>query len=390
MPNSALVTAPQEVITFRKEFPILEHKVHLANNSRSALSRNGMKSMQEYMDAWNREGAPWAAWAAKHEELRASFADMIGAKMHEIAIVPSVSVAMGTVASCFAWRERPAVAFDDFSFPSVVYLWLAHAARGVEVRRARERDGEMLPEAFDDILDDKVQLLTVSHVYYNTAHRLNLPAVAERCRAHDILFVVDDYQCCGTRPINIQEMGADVLVTGTVKYLLGSPGLALLYVREGLFDRLHPAATGWFGQEDFNDFQIERHKEASDARRFQAGSAAFPAIFDSLAGIELIKSVGLDKIGPWIETLTAHFIARCTEEGFLVTTPRDPAKRGPHVSVSSHDLQAALGELAKRDIVITGREGNIRAAFHYFNTPEDIEALIGAFREIEHLIVKAE
>ena len=71
----------------------------------------------------------------------------------------------------------------------------------------------MPPEAFDDILDDKVQLLTVSHVYYNTAHRLNLPAVAERCRAHDILFVVDDYQCCGTRPINVHKMGADVLVT---------------------------------------------------------------------------------------------------------------------------------------------------------------------------------
>ena len=86
------------------------------------------------MDAWNQEGAPWAAWAAKHEELRASFADMIGAKMHEIAIVPSVSVAMGTLASCFDWRDRPAVAFDDFSFPSVVYLWLAHARSGVEVR----------------------------------------------------------------------------------------------------------------------------------------------------------------------------------------------------------------------------------------------------------------
>ncbi len=390
MPESTVVTAPQEVLTFRKEFPILAHKVHLANNSRSALSRDGMKSVQEYMDAWDQEGAPWAKWAAKHEELRASFADMIGAKMSEIAIVPSVTAAMGGLASCFDWRDRPAVAFDEFSFPSVVYLWLAYQARGVEVRRARSRNGELPPEAFDDILDEKVQLLTVSHVYYNTAHRLNLQAVAEKCRAHDILFVVDDYQCCGTRPIDVQEMGADILMTGTVKYLFGSPGLALLYVREGLFDRLHPAATGWFGQEDFNDFQIERNKEAPDARRFQMGSAAFPAIFDSLAGIELIKSVGLDKIGPWIEALTAHFIDRCTEEGFFVATPRDPAKRGPHVSVSCHDLPAVLGELGKRDIVITGREGNIRAAFHYYNTPEDIEFLIAALKEIEHLIVKAE
>ena len=390
MPESTLLTTPQDVLTFRKEFPIVDHKVHLANNSRSALSRDGMKSVQEYMDAWNQEGAPWAKWAAKHEELRASFARMIGAHTHEIAIVPSVTAAMVGLASCFDWRERPAVAFDEFNFPSVVYVWLAYQARGVEVRRVRARNGEMPPEAFDDILDDKVQLLTVSHVYYNTAHRLNLPAVAKKCREHDILFVVDDYQCCGTRPIDVKEMGADVLMTGTVKYLFGSPGLALLYVREGLFDRLHPAATGWFGQEDFNDFQIEQNKEAPDARRFQTGSAAFPAIFDSLAGIELIQSVGLDKIGPWIETLTSHFIDRCTEEGFLVTTPRDPSKRGPHVSVSSHDLQTALSELGKRDIVITGREGNIRAAFHYYNTPEDIEALIAALKEIEHLIVKAQ
>ena len=128
--SSTSVNTPAEVFAFRKQFPIFENKIHLANNSKGALSQAVILAHQEYLESWKRDGAPWHTWVGKQESLRASFAEMIGAKPHEIAACPSVSVALYSIASCLDWRERPAVVFDDFSFPSVTYMWHAQAIRG--------------------------------------------------------------------------------------------------------------------------------------------------------------------------------------------------------------------------------------------------------------------
>ncbi len=200
--------------------------------------------------------------------------------------------------------------------------------------------------------------------------------------------MVDDYQSAGSRPVNVRQTGIDILTTGTVKFMLGSAGVALLYVREELLPELHPTLTGWFGQKNPEDFQIDRNIEAPDATRFQNGTPAIPAIYDSLAGIDLIKSVGLNTIASWIDQLTALLMDRLQEEGFVPATPIDPRKRGPQVAIRSHDMDAAVAELARRNICVTSRDGNIRIAFHYYNTPDDIEVLIENMKQIPSLMVR--
>jgi len=379
--------APREVLDFRKQFPIFEKQVHLANNSKGALGRSVIAAHQEYLDSWLREGAPWGLWVAKHEALRAAFAKMIGAHVREVAVCPSATLGLATVASCFDYKKRPALAFDDFSFPSVTYLWHAQAMRGAKIRRVHANDKNEIPvESFDHVFDKHLQFLSVAHVCYKNGHRMDLPSLASRSHDAGALFVVDDYQSCGSRPLNVKKANIDVLITGTVKFLLGSAGVALLYVREDLLDQLHPTITGWFGQNNPDDFQVERHVEAKDATRFQCGTPAIPSVYDSLAGLALVETVGLEAIGLWIDSLTALLIARLQEEGFVPATPLDPAKRGPQVAVRSTDAVRAVAELARRNIVATSRDNNVRVAFHYYNTPGDIEALMQAFKEIKSLM----
>ncbi len=389
MSTTAAVSVPQEVLDFRQQFPIFGKKIHLANNSKGALSHAAVRAYQEYLDSWAEGGAPWGVWVEKHEQLRESFAEMIGAHTHEIAICPSVTIALAAVASCFQWRDRHAVVFDDFSFPSVTYMWHAQATRGAEIRRVHpDANNEIPPEAFDAVLDRNCKLLSVAHVCYKNGHRMDLNALARRCHEVGALFVVDDYQSCGSRPLNVKETGIDILATGTLKFMLGSPGVAMLYVREELHDQLHPTLTGWFGQSNPDDFQVERHIEAPDARKFQNGTPAIPAIYDSIAGIELIKGAGLTKIGAWIDTLTAYMMSRLPEEGFVPATPLNPARRGPQVAVRSNNMEAAVAELARRNIIVTSRDGNVRSAFHYYNTTDDIETLIENFKTMEGLMVR--
>ena len=379
--------APREVLDFRKQFPIFEKQVHLANNSKGALGRSVIAAHQEYLDSWLREGAPWGLWVAKHEALRAAFAKMIGAHVREVAVCPSATLGLATLASCFDYKKRPALAFDDFSFPSVTYLWHAQAMRGAKIRRVHANDKNEIPvESFDHVFDRHLQFLSVAHVCYKNGHRMDLPSLASRSHDAGALFVVDDYQSCGSRPLNVKKANIDVLITGTVKFLLGSAGVALLYVREDLLDQLHPTITGWFGQNNPDDFQVERHVEAKDATRFQCGTPAIPSVYDSLAGLALVETVGLEAIGLWIDSLTALLIARLQEEGLVPATPLDPAKRGPQVAVRSTDAVRAVAELARRNIVATSRDNNVRVAFHYYNTPGDIEALMQAFKEIKSLM----
>jgi kynureninase len=385
------IAVPEAVLRFRRRFDIFERKVHLANNAKGALADVVLAAHEEYLRTWREDGAPWGEWAERHEMLRAAFARLIGAGVHEVAVCPTATVALGSLASAIDWTgPRRAVAFDDYSFPSVAYLWHAQAMAGAEVRRVHpDADGEIAPEAFDSVLDDRCRLLSVAHVCYKNGHRLDLPAVAERAHAAGALFVVDDYQCTGSRPLDVRAAGIDVLTTGTVKFLLGSPGVAFLYVAEEHIDELHPRLTGWFAQRNPGDFQIDAHLEAPDATRFQSGTPAIPAVYDSLAGIELVRSVGLEPIGEWIDHLTALLIARLDEEGFVPATPRNPARRGPQVAIRANDMDRAVAELAARDIVASSRDGNVRVAFHYYNTPDDIEALIAALHDLGPLMVRA-
>jgi selenocysteine lyase/cysteine desulfurase len=227
----------------------------------------------------------------------------------------------------------------------------------------------------------------VAHVCYKNGHRLDLSAISRK--AHDVgaWFIVDDYQSSGTRPLNVRELDIDVLATGTVKFLLGSPGVALLYVREELLPHLHPTLIGWFGQKNPDDFQVNNNLEARDARRFQSGTPAIPAIYDSLAGIELIKSANLPTIASWIDQLTCLLMERLHDEGFVAATPSDPGKRGPQVAIRSTCVEAAVAELARRNIIVTSRDNNIRVAFHYYNTPDDIEILIDSLKQMPGLLV---
>src|SRR5438445_11204330 len=106
--STTSVNTSAEVFAFRKQFPIFDNKIHLANNSKGALSQAVILAHQEYLESWKRDGAPWHTWVGKQESLRASFAEMIGAKPNEMAVCPSGSAARYSIAWCLDWHGRRA------------------------------------------------------------------------------------------------------------------------------------------------------------------------------------------------------------------------------------------------------------------------------------------
>jgi selenocysteine lyase/cysteine desulfurase len=211
-------------------------------------------------------------------------------------------------------------------------------------------------------------------------------AVARAARAAGALSFVDDYQSSGTRPLDVKEVGCDFLVTGTLKYLLGPSGLAFLYVRRELIDSLEPLVTGWFGQERPFDFDIERATYHASARRFETGTPPIPNLYAALAGLSLFGGLSLEEVQNHVEGLATTLISEAEARGIEVLTPREPEHRGPLVVLGVEDAPMLVDALARENVVSSARGRGLRISFHYYNLPEDLDAVLSVLDRHPELV----
>jgi selenocysteine lyase/cysteine desulfurase len=211
---------------------------------------------------------------------------------------------------------------------------------------------------------------------------MNLAGLAQLAHEQGALLVVDGYQALGSEAIDVRSTGIDCLVSGVMKFLLGTYGLGFLYVREELAERLQPSNSGWYGQADREAFEIERLDYADGALRFQTGSPTIAAIYAADAAIRLLEDVGWPAIRSHVVELGDRLIHGALERGWVVRTPTDAEQRGAIVSVAWTDAASAVRALADQGIVCGQRDGALRIALHYYNTADDVEALLSGLDAI--------
>src|SRR5208283_4368232 len=122
-----------QVAGLRTQFPILSSKIYLYSCSQGALSSAVEAGMAEYAQSWRSSPAPWDEWMGKYEEIRATFARMIGASPQEIAIVGSASAGINPIANSLNFSQRNRVILGEFEFPTMGQIWLAQQQRGAQV-----------------------------------------------------------------------------------------------------------------------------------------------------------------------------------------------------------------------------------------------------------------
>ncbi len=374
---------------FRKLFPIFERRAYLNSCSQGALGRPVQSALEEFMESWHEHGNPWELWCGRMEELRAEFAALVNAEPDEVAVTFSVSSAVGAVASALDWSARPRVVTSDFDFPTMGHVWLAQQARGAEVAFARASQDRLPLAAFEAEVDGRTQLVATSHVCYRNGFKTDLAALAGLAHAHGAPLLVDAFQSLGAEPLDVKALGVDALVTGTLKYLLGTPGVALLYVRRELAERLRPADTGWFGQADPFAYDVHHLDYAPGARRFQSGSPPVPAVYAALAALRLLRGVGPAAIADHVRALSERFIAGARDRGLDLMTPEDPARRGPLVTVRCRDVNRLIARLAGCGVLCSTRDGALRVSFHYYNSESDVVALLSGLDDNLHLLALA-
>ncbi|MFI1568162.1 aminotransferase class V-fold PLP-dependent enzyme [Streptomyces sp. NPDC020490] len=362
---------PAGPAAFRRRFPVLERRVHLAGCSLGPRSLDLDEAMARMLDAMADGGAPWELFEEEVRRSREAFAALIGARPDQVAVVPNASVGAYQVASALEWRDRPRVVTSTLEFPSVAHVWLAQRPRGAEVVHAETA------EQYEELTGERTGLVSVPLIGYQDAERLPAERIARTAHAAGADVFVDAYQAVGVTPVDVTRLDCDYLVAGTMKYLLGLPGLAFLYVRDP--DRMprRPRLTGWFGRVDPFAFDPRVLDFAPTAARFETGTPAVPACYAAGAGLGLVRSLDAGAVHAHVLDLTDLAAGRLAEQGHRVRIlPRE--RRGAHLGLLAADPVGLARRLADRGIAVSPRGDVVRLSFHYYNNADDVDALCAA------------
>ncbi len=367
---------------FRERFPDLRGRVHLASCSIGARSRALDAALVRMLDALAGGAAAWTQFDRESERCRDGFAALVGAEPEQIALLPNASIGAYQAASTLALGARDTIVTAAEEFPSIAHVWLAQRRRGARVRYVetpREHSADAVADAYEAALDERTALVSVPLVTYAHGTLLPVADVGARARARGARVFVDAYQAVGVLPVDVDELGCDLLVAGSQKYLLGLPGIAFLYVRDGARTELEPTLTGWFGRRDPLAFDARRLDFAPSARRFETGTPAVPAIYAANAGLGLLAGLDLHAVRRHVAALGELAAARLRDHGERLAAP--PAqRRGAHLALVDADPAGLAAWLQARGIAVSPRGSLVRVAFHLYNTADDVDALCAALQ----------
>ena len=368
-----------ELTAYRERFPILAETTYLISHSLGPMPLEARARLDAYADTWMKRGIrAWGeGWWETPMTVGDQIARLIGAPPGSTVMHQNVTVASAVVLSCFPFSgDRRRIVYGDGEFPSVRYLHQAQADRGAEV--VVLTTNEELVEA----IDERTQLVLLSHVLFKTGRIQDVEPVIERAHEVGAHVLLDSYQSVGTVPLDVGALGVDFATGGSVKWLCGGPGAGWLYIRPDLAERLEPTLVGWQGHADPFAFEPEL-RYASGASRFLTGTPNVPALYAATAGYDIIEEIGVASIRERSLELTDRLIGLLGEAGFEIVSPREPELRGGTVVVRVPEAPAVHAELQRREILCDFRpDVGLRLGPHFFTTEEELEVTVAAISEI--------
>ncbi len=351
------------------------------------MPRATHERLQEYADTWASRGV--RAWAEGWWDMPVTVGDevarIIGADPGTVVMHQNVSVCQSLILSCFdPTPQRNKIVYSELNFPSVMYVYEAHARDGkLKIEIVKSDDGITVPlERMLAAIDETTLLVPFSHVLFKSAFLQDAKAIIERAHEVGAMVVLDTYQSAGTVPFNVKELNADFATGGSVKWLCGGPGAGYLYVRPDLQTKLEPKTTGWMAHEAPFSFDTQL-RYAPNITRFLHGSPAIPALYAAQSGYKIINEIGVDKIREKSMRQTAYLIGLAEEAGFTVTSPKDGRQRAGTVTIAHEHAGAIAKELIRREFILDYRPGaGVRISPHFYTTDNELELVIREMKKI--------
>ncbi|NNG40213.1 aminotransferase class V-fold PLP-dependent enzyme [Flexivirga sp. ID2601S] len=307
--------------------------------------------------SWTDGADPWMEWPERvGDEIAAA---CLGAAAGQTVVADSTTVLLYKLARA-ALTARPGrdeIVLDTDNFPTDRYVLEGIAGEcGMSLRwiDADPREG-VHAEQVAAAVGDRTALVVLSHVAYRSGWIADLPAIAAVSHGAGALFLADLCHSVGAVPVELDAWGVDLAVGCTYKFLGGGPGApAFGYICRDLQDQVRQPIQGWMGRAD--PFTMgPGYQPAAGIRSLVSGTPPIVGMVPVRAGVGLVARAGIDAIrckSIELTTLAIDIVDSWPDAlGVRVSSPRDAARRGGHVTISRGDFRQVNAALWQRGVI---------------------------------------
>ena len=376
--------------TWRDRFPILAETNYLVNHSLGAMPVGVYDKLKGYADQWASRGV--RAWSEGWWDSPVTVGNLLGRIMNApegtVVMHQNVSLIEAIIASSLDFSgKRNKVVYSELNFPSVMYVWEGMRRHGAKIVSVPSDDGVGIDiDRLLEAIDEETLIVPISHVLFKSSYLQDAKAICKRAKEVGALVLLDTYQSLGTVPVDVQELGVDMVCGGSVKWLCGGPGAGYLYVRPGVLEKIEPRITGWAAHADPFAFETGPQRYAKGPMRLLHGSPSVPAYLSATAGYDVVLEVGVDAIREYSIKQTTGLREDMLSRGFRIPSPADSARRGGTLTIGLKDDEngpAFVAALAERSILVDFRPGaGIRVSPHFYTQPDELKAFADALEEL--------
>jgi cysteine desulfurase / selenocysteine lyase len=385
-----------DVARARRETPGCERVLHFNNAGAALMPRPVLDAARDYLTLEAEIGG-YEAEEREHaaiERFYGTAAELLGCDSDEIAFVENATRAwdMAFYALPFAPGDRILTARAEYASNVVAFLQVAQRTGAqVEVIPSDE-SGQVSVAALEGMIDDRVKLIAITHVPTNGGLVNPAAAVGKAARAAGITYLLDACQSVGQMPVDVAEIGCDLLSTTGRKYLRGPRGTGFLYVRRELGHQLKPPfldlhAAEWVAS---NRYQIR-----GDARRFENWETNFAGKVGLTVAIDYARNWGITAIWDRVQSLASRLRAELEEIpgvtvrdigaeqcGIVTFTVDGMGAQAVQQALAGQSMNVTISTVASTrfDMEARGLNEVVRASVHYYNDEAEIERLCTILR----------
>ncbi len=323
-----------------------------------------------------------AMFFEESRQARQLFAALVGVQASDVAIIPSASYGIATVARNIQVKPHQNIVLLHEQFPSNVYAWRRLAReRGATIRTIAPPPGLARAAGLNDRLlaaiDHDTAVVAVGPVHWADGTCVDLKALSQRARHVGAAFVVDGTQSVGAMPMDADALGIDALICASYKWMLGPYGMGAMFVgprfRQGI-----PLEETWLarqGSEDFSALVAYGDKYRPGAERYDMGGRSnFILLPMMIEGLKQLLAWDQSSIQRYCRHLMKETLVEVRSLGYQVLGGTSAHLFG--LRVPDHVLRPRLQQaLADRGVSVSLRGKAIRISPHVYNNVQDVEAL---------------
>ena len=384
-----------DIEALRRDTPgCADGRVHLNNAGAALMSRQTLEAVTSHLELEARIGGYEAAAAAteKIEHTYDALARLVGADRDEIAVVENATRAWDMAFYALPFREgdRILTARAEYASNAIAFLQVARR-HGVSVEVVPDDEsGQLSVGALREMVDERVRLIAVTHV--PTQGGLVNPAadIGRVAREFEITYLLDACQSVGQLPIDVAEIGCDLLTATGRKYLRGPRGTGFLYCARSMLERLEPPfldlhAATWTAADSY--------RVRADARRFENWETYYAGKIGLGVAASAAVDLGLTAIEERVTDLAESLRRRLRAQPGVLVHDRGQRLCGiVTFTVDGHDAHAiaerlheqrinvsvSIADYARWDLEPRGLDAVVRASVHYYNTHDELDRLCDA------------